>query len=590
MLGQKGRENYVTNKEKTADYLKFLTQKVDAIGHKGFTAQELADKLGIQRNVVSHWLNELSEEGRAIKINTRPVYFLDKQAFEAQPEKFIQYTVNHGKEMMKEDPFVQLIGYNGSIKSAVARCRSAVTYPPSGLPLLLIGSTGVGKSFIAQLIHEYACSMEVISQKAPFVIFNCAEYANNPELLAANLFGYVKGAFTGAASDKIGLVEDAEGGYLFLDEIHRLPPEGQEKLFLLLDKGIYRRLGETGKWRKANVRLVFATTEDPEECLIKTFLRRIPLVVQIPSLDERPLPERLQLIYEFYRQEARVLDRDIFVGKQVINAFLKTTFSGNIGKIINVIKYSCAHAYNRNIHIDSNMLRIHLHDLSEVLPSREIGMRQQELVINGMIITRDGKPEEFRREEELDKLTNKVALVLQEYLDNKVSFRKMESRVFRYLNSFVDTVVFAENHSRNQSLIMETLQSIADTVLTSMESSYGIKYYGNSALVIGRFVNYFIEQRSEWDNPAQQDIEQTIVILERLYSKEMMLARKMRKLMEAHLDDELSNSALIYFCLYIKSISKEDSTLVTAIIIAHGYSTASSIASVANRFFRAVHF
>lgn len=66
-------------------------------------------------------------------------------------------------------------------------CKSAASYPPNGLPILLIGNTGVGKSFIAQLIYEYAKSINAIDENAPYVIFNCAEYANNPELLSANL-------------------------------------------------------------------------------------------------------------------------------------------------------------------------------------------------------------------------------------------------------------------------------------------------------------------------------------------------------------------------------------------------------------------
>ncbi len=67
--------------------------------------------------------------------------------------------------------------------------------------------------------------------RCPFVSFNCAQYASNPELLAANLFGYVKGAFTGAQSDKAGAFEAANGGMLFLDEVHRPDAQGQEKLF-----------------------------------------------------------------------------------------------------------------------------------------------------------------------------------------------------------------------------------------------------------------------------------------------------------------------------------------------------------------------
>ncbi len=80
-----------------------------------------------------------------------------------------------------------------------------------------------------------------------------------------------KGAFTGADQDKIGLIENADEGILLLDEIHRLSPETQEMLFLLMDKGVYRRLGETDKYRKANVLIIGATTENINSALLQTF-------------------------------------------------------------------------------------------------------------------------------------------------------------------------------------------------------------------------------------------------------------------------------------------------------------------------------
>lgn len=105
-----------------------------------------------------------------------------------------------------------------------------------------MGGSGVGKSELAECMYEFSVLSGVKSKDAPFIVFNCADYAENPNLLIAQLFGVIKGAYTGANSDKEGLVEKANGGILFLDEIHRLPSEGQEILFYLIDKGKYRRL------------------------------------------------------------------------------------------------------------------------------------------------------------------------------------------------------------------------------------------------------------------------------------------------------------------------------------------------------------
>lgn len=112
--------------------------------------------------------------------------------------------------------------------------------------------------------------------------FNCAQYASNPELLAANLFGYVKGAFTGAQSDKAGAFEAANGGMLFLDEVHRPDAQGQEKLFTWLDRKEIYRVGETAQGLPISLRLVFATTEDIHSTFLTTFLRRIPIWLACP--------------------------------------------------------------------------------------------------------------------------------------------------------------------------------------------------------------------------------------------------------------------------------------------------------------------
>lgn len=155
---------------------------------------------------------------------------------------------------------------------AIKQAKAAILYPPKGLHTLITGPTGVGKTTFAEMMYKYAVYAGAIPEDTEFVIFNCSEYAENPQLILSQLFGHIKGAFTGADQEKAGLIEKADGGILLLDEIHRLsPPEGQEMLFLLLDKNIYRKLGETEGYRKANVLIIGATTEDVNSALLNTF-------------------------------------------------------------------------------------------------------------------------------------------------------------------------------------------------------------------------------------------------------------------------------------------------------------------------------
>ncbi len=126
--------------------------------------------------------------------------------------------------------FDSIIGAKGSIQNQLRKAKAAVLYPPNGLHTLIVGETGTGKTLLAEAMHQLAYSKS-ITKNEKLIHFNCADYYNNPQLLVSHLFGHVKGAFTGADHDKAGLVESANHGILFLDEIHRLPLEGQEMLF-----------------------------------------------------------------------------------------------------------------------------------------------------------------------------------------------------------------------------------------------------------------------------------------------------------------------------------------------------------------------
>ncbi|MCW3744903.1 sigma 54-interacting transcriptional regulator [Enterococcus gallinarum] len=181
--------------------------------------------------------------------------------------------------------------------------------------------------------------------KSPYIAYNCAQYFNNPELLSAALFGYTKGAFTGANEHHSGLLEKADGGILFLDEVHRLSEEGQEKLFTFMDTGEYSPMGDNSVRRKANVRLIFATTENIYTTFLPTFLRRLPVIVTLPTFQQRPLSERLALIDEFFLNESKILDRNLTVSDQLIDFLMNSDFDGNVGNIKNIIKYACGNAY-----------------------------------------------------------------------------------------------------------------------------------------------------------------------------------------------------------------------------------------------------
>lgn len=152
---------------------------------------------------------------------------------------------------------------------------------PSNCTVLILGPTGVGKEVLAEDIHNHSARAS-----GPFIALNCA--ALTPSLVENELFGHVRGAFTGAHGDKAGLVELANGGTLFLDEVGELPSEAQAKMLRFIAKGTYWPLGSTRE-RYADVRILSATHRQVDEMgggiIREDFFYRLSVVIaRIPPL------------------------------------------------------------------------------------------------------------------------------------------------------------------------------------------------------------------------------------------------------------------------------------------------------------------
>lgn len=201
--------------------------------------------------------------------------------------------------------------------------------------VLVLGESGTGKEVVARLIHEAS------SGTGDLIALNCAAI---PEaLLEAELFGYRRGAFTGAAQDKTGLIESADGGTLFLDEIADLPMALQGKLLRFLDSRTVRPLGATRE-RKVTVRVVCATAADLKERAEKGAFRqdlfyRISMIpVLLPPLRERGR-DVLLLAETFISEFNRKLNRSVRgLTPEVEEVFLRYRWPGNVRELRNVLE------------------------------------------------------------------------------------------------------------------------------------------------------------------------------------------------------------------------------------------------------------
>lgn len=322
----------------------------------GLDASSIADSLDIHRSDASRLLNRLAEESQAVKLSGRPVRYLHAGVCQNilkviparesyAPEELMQAL--RGETIAEDKPSVFDKYYDPKYfpVKIINSAKASISYPPKGLPALIIGPTGCGKTFLVDVMYQYGIETGRYSKANPFIRFNCSDYANNPQLLLSQLFGHEAGAYTDAKNEKRGLVELAEDGILFLDEVHSLPPQGQEMLFSIIDKGTYRRMGETNRERSANVLLLLATNYNPREALIPTLLRRIPITIELPPLSKRSQAERFSLIKRAFTQESTNIQKRIIVSKEVVSILMRYECPGNTGQLMADIKSICSQAY-----------------------------------------------------------------------------------------------------------------------------------------------------------------------------------------------------------------------------------------------------
>ena len=255
------------------------------------------------------------------------------------------------EEIDKASMFEEIVGTSPALKSVLSRISKVA---PSDSTVLITGETGTGKELVARAIHRRSNRASRV-----FVSVNCAAIPH--ELIASELFGHEKGAFTGATQQRSGRFELANGGTLFLDEIGELPAETQIALLRVLQEREFERVGGTRRMR-ADVRVIASTNRDLEAAIRAGFFRRdlfyrlhvFPIV--IPPLRERQ--EDISLLVEYFIDRyARKAGKNIRgVSKKTLELLQSYPWPGNIRELQNVIERSVILCDTEMFSIDESWL------------------------------------------------------------------------------------------------------------------------------------------------------------------------------------------------------------------------------------------
>jgi DNA-binding NtrC family response regulator len=298
-------------------------------------------------------------ESAVASLRSGAIDYLTKPVIDAELQASVERGVRHHALLAenrqlrsrlegKDESLAGLVGSHASMRKVYELVEAVA---PSRTTVLMTGESGVGKSLIASMIHQLSPR-----RSGPLVQLSCGSIPET--LLESELFGHVKGSFTGAHADKIGRFLAANGGTIFLDEINSASPAMQLKLLRVLQERKFEPVGST-QTIEVDVRVILASNRPLEELVARgefradLYYRINVLTIDVPPLRERPT-DIPSLAMHFLRRHERDLGRT-FVGfsPDALDALLRYRFPGNVRELENIVERAAVLSRTPTIGIDA---------------------------------------------------------------------------------------------------------------------------------------------------------------------------------------------------------------------------------------------
>lgn len=348
----------VWNKERTTvlstvneikEYIVNQTKNLDFANLTLFTANYVSEQTNISRSLASQYLNDLHKAGHLIKINSRPVYFFSKQILELRYQNKFERIEFDSIDLFKkylfkdrEDGGVSIIGEFGSLKTSFDKSKSALMYPPYGLPFTIIGERGTGKKTLVNSIIEYAIKKGVLKSKSAVssIIVNNDKLDLEKAILGSG--GYLE--------NNVFYFDDkfpVERELIVIYNAENLNSQQRSFLTKFADNPKMSRVNRKEIFDlKKQILLVFNSRKNNIE--INNFINKFPINVPLPSFFDRLIQEREQIIISTFSEEAVKIQKKIFVTRKALDKLINFDYQENIVEVKNTIKNMCAQA-NLNV-------------------------------------------------------------------------------------------------------------------------------------------------------------------------------------------------------------------------------------------------
>ncbi len=549
-----------SNKDRILDFIRL--QSVSGYS-KGISTQDIAEALKIGRTNVSSLLNDLVQEGRVAKENGRPVL----------------YQLAQEEENAEHDCFANMIGSDGSLQQAIRLAKAALIYPGNGLNTLLVGDQGVGKSFLAMLMHRFTTEAGILSANAPFVVLDCREYQENDAGLAEEL----------SLDNESGAICTAKGGILHIDNAQFLSPGNRCKI------GQICAFADSQPPQERTIPLLIVACDRSNKAAIEYFEKALPVTITLPPLTERPLSERMALIQSFLTLEAARAKRTIVLNAELFRCLLLyDCAANNILKIKADIKKGSAAAYLREYNNKQDRLYLYITDFDPIVRKGFLQYREHRAEIEQLI------PEDYCYEfsestmemsaidrakllsgslyDEINRRTDELlARGMTESEVKTMLSIEYEALFHRYWNASVKQVV---NKEQLVNLVAPPVIQLVENFLNDAASRTGTVFPPSVFYGLCLHVSALLKN----DSPRHSFSSQQISDIVELHGKEYALALDFSGRFEKAFQNKLPLDEVMLITMFLSTETQPEEVVDKPIILLalHGGHVASSLSDCIN--------